>query len=71
MSDPDQLTVEAAVVLQHVRQNRELAVIYGLAQPFVNMVKQRLADQLDPWLKDCETVSAVPVRNFALSLRQD
>ena len=71
VSDPNQLTVEAAVVLQHVQQNRELAVIYGLAQQFANMVKQRLADQLDPWLKDCETVSAVPVQNFALGLRQD
>jgi transposase len=35
------------------------------------MVKQRLVEQLDPWLERCEMVNVAPVHNFALSLRQD
>jgi hypothetical protein len=45
--------------------------LYDLTQQFVQVVKQRLVEQLDPWLEQCETVNAGQVQNFASSLRQD
>jgi transposase len=69
--EPDRLTSEAVAVIEHLQQDAEIAHVYDLAQQFGQMVKHRLADQLDPWLEQCETVNAAPVHNFALSLRQD
>jgi transposase len=69
--DPDLLTTEEEAVLQHVCQDEQVGQLHRLARQFVSMVKQRLADQLDPWLEACETFSAVQIQNFASSLRQD
>ncbi len=69
--DPDLLTTEEETVLQHVCQDEQVSQLHRLARQFVNMVKQRLADQLDPWLEACETFNAVQIQNFASSLRQD
>lgn len=69
--DPDTLAAEDIAVLQHIDQHEDLPAIYQLAQQFVRMVKHRLPDQLDPWLKACEAVSAIPLQNFAVGLRQD
>lgn len=69
--EPDRLTTEEAAVIEHLQQDAEIVHVYDLAQQFVQMVKQRLVEQLDPWLERCETVNVAPVHNFALSLRQD
>jgi transposase len=68
---PDQLKTEEAALLEHICQDIQLSQLYSLAQQFVNMVKQRLADQLDLWLTACETFPAVQAQNFASGLRQD
>jgi transposase len=69
--EPDRLTSEEVAVIEHLQQDADIAHVYALAQQFVQMVKQRLVEQLDPWLERCEMVNAAPVHNFALSLRQD
>lgn len=69
--EPDRLTTEEVVIIEHLQQDAEIAHVYALAQQFVHMVKQRLVEQLDPWLEQCAMVNAAPVHNFALSLRQD
>lgn len=69
--EPDRLMPEENALIEHLQQDAEVAHVYDLAQQFVQMVKQRLVEQLDPWLERCEAVNAGPVRNFALSLRQD
>lgn len=69
--EPDRLRTEEVAVIEHLQQDAEIAHVYDLAQQFVQMVKQRLVEQLDPWLEGCETVNAGSVQNFALSLRQD
>jgi transposase len=69
--EPDRLISEEVAVVEHLQQDAEIAHVYDLAQQFVQMFKQRLVEPLDPWLERCETVNAEPVRNFALSLRQD
>jgi hypothetical protein len=57
---PDQLKTEEVALLQHICQDIQLSQLYPLAQQFVNMVKQRLADQLDLRLEACETFPAQP-----------
>ena len=70
--DPARLTDEEAAVVEHLQQDAGVNCVYELAQQFVSMVKQRLVEQLDPWLATCETlINAVQVRNFALGLRLD
>lgn len=69
--EPDRLTTEEVAVVEHLQQDADITHVYDLAQQFVQMVKQRLVEQLDPWLERCEMVNAAPVHNFALSLRQD
>lgn len=70
--DPAHLTHEEAAVVEHLQQDEGANRVYGLAQQFVSMVKQRLVEQLDPWLAACDTlIKAVQIRNFALGLRQD
>jgi transposase len=49
----------------------EAAVVYPLAQCFVEMIKERQADALDPWLTDALTCDSSAVRRFARTLRQD
>lgn len=69
--NPDQLRTEDVTLLAHICQDLQLSQLYPLAQQFVHMVKQHLADQLDLWLDACEAFSAAQVQNFASGLRQD
>jgi transposase len=69
--EPDRLTSVEAVVVEHLQQDTEIVHVYDLTQHFVQMVKQRLVEHLDPWLGCCATVNAAPMRNFAVDLRQD
>jgi transposase len=68
---PDRFMPQEVALIEHLQQDTEVAHLYLLAQPFVQMVKQRLVEHLDPWLEQSEAVNAAPVHNFALSLRQD
>jgi hypothetical protein len=49
---------EEVALIEHLQQDAEIAHVYDLAQQFVQMVKQPLVEQLDPWLERCETVNA-------------
>ena len=49
----------------------EAAVVYPLAQRFVEMIKQRQAEALDPWLTDALACDSSAVRRFACTLHQD
>jgi transposase len=49
----------------------EAAVVYPLAQRFVEMIKQRRAEALDPWLTDALACDSSAMRRFARTLRQD
>ncbi len=69
--DPDRLTAEDQVLLQHLLQHKELQRVYALSQRFVRMFKAHSGDDLDPWLADCETVAVTQVQSFAIGLNQD
>lgn len=49
----------------------EAAVVYPLAQRFVDMFKQHQVRQLDPWLKDARASEVPTLRRFAADLQLD
>jgi transposase len=70
--EPSQLTPEQVFQCQALcTQCAEAATIYPLAQRFVNLVKQRQVDELDPWLKDARASDLSTFRHLAADLQQD
>jgi transposase len=69
--DPHFLKLEDQILLRHLQQDLQIQALYALAQRFVLMVKTRLVEALDPWLRDCEAIGIVQIQNFALGLQQD
>lgn len=68
---PEQQSDRQHLLLQHFLQHQDVEPIYRLAQQFVQMVKQRLVAQLDPWLAAMATTSVVSFRHFALGIQGD
>ena len=68
---PDTQSEQQRLLLQHLLQDRDVANAYPLAQQFVQIVKQRLAAQLDAWLADTAATTVVQLRNFVLGIQQD
>lgn len=68
---PDKLAEYEQLVLIHLCNDPDIAIVYPLAQQFVLMVCDRQVDQLDPWLKACLETSIVPLCNFVIGLQQD
>ena len=68
---PDKLAEYEQIVLIHLHNDPDIAVVYPLTQQFISMVRDRQVDQLDPWLKACLETSIVPLCNFAIGLQQD
>ena len=52
-------------------QEPSVATGHGLAQRFLEMVRQRNEATLDSWLKDCLTSGIREMANFASGLQQD
>ena len=69
--DPSSLTPEEQVLLTHLQQDQPLKALYDMTQRFVQMVKNRRVEALNPWLLDCEGLGIVQGQSFALGLRQD
>ena len=70
--DPDRLTAEQVVQRQALcAQCADAAIVYPLAQRFVNLITQRQGDELDVWLKDVLACSISTFRHFAADLQQD
>jgi len=49
----------------------EIACAYALAQRFAQMIRQRLAEALEPWLASAQSLALVEFRRFAAGLCQD
>ena len=69
--DPDNLTEVDALLLAHLRQDFILDRIYRHSQQFVTMVKKRLPEVFDEWLKDADAIPVYQLQTFAAGLRQD
>jgi transposase len=71
VKDPEQLTDTERLSLDHIQQESAVIEVYGLAQQFVVMIKQRQVEQLDPWLTACAVAGIRQVQSFARGIRQD
>jgi transposase len=72
VKDQQQLTADQRTFIQRICQaNTALQELYQLGQDFVQMVKQRQARQLDPWLARAHQSSSVELRGFAAGIKRD
>jgi transposase len=72
VSAPDSLNEEQTVQREALCAHcDEAAVVYPLAQRFVEMIKARRAEALDQWLTDTLACDSSAMRRFARTLRQD
>jgi transposase len=65
------LNEEQTTRLQHLCQQPELADAIGFTRGFIELVRQRLPDQLDAWLQAAKTSSIQAFVNFAKGLEED
>jgi transposase len=54
LRDPSRLQKREQETLSLIRQEKHVDLVYGLAQRFVSMVKERKAELLSTWLGDCQ-----------------
>ncbi len=72
VTDQQQLTADQRTLLERICQtNATFQELYQLGQDFVQMVKQRQARQLDPWLARAHQSSSVELRGFASGIKRD
>src|SRR5262245_24388833 len=58
------------VLLQHLRQEQEVATAYDLTQQFLKMVRERTPDGFDAWLAACATSGVNDLVTFAAGLQR-
>ena len=68
---PDKLAEYELIVLTHLQNDPEIAVLHPLAQQFVSMICDRQAGNLDTWLQACLDTSIIPLCNFVIGLQQE
>ena len=54
-----------------MRRDKELETAYTLSQRFRQMIRQRAAAALDPWLVDCLAHGMPELVNFASGLQRE
>ncbi len=65
------LTCEEEKLLERLAQQPELSGVITLAQGFIDLVRQRLPDQLDSWLETVKNGSIKAFESFAKGLKDD
>jgi len=65
------MPAEEHLLAQLTAQHAELSNAIALAQDFAQLVRQRQAQQLDPWLARAAESPLVPLQRFAKGLRDD
>lgn len=68
---PEDLDPQDQVMLAFIREVHDIDITYQLAQRFFTMVKERHADQFDPWLEDCLYSGIPDLQTFAQGLKRD
>ena len=68
---PDTLNDEQITLLQRLGQQPKVSVAIDLTQGFIELVRQRLPDHLDPWLQEAKNSSIKAFENFAKGLEED
>jgi transposase len=71
LRDPSRLEKQEREMLSLLRQERNVDLVYGLAQQFVSIVKERKAELLSTWLRDCQISGITELVNFAQGLEKE
>jgi transposase len=72
VKDQQQLTADQRALIERICHTTvDLQELYQLGQDFVQMVKQRQARRLDPWLAQAHQSSSVELRGFASGIKRD
>ena len=72
VKDQQQLTADQRALIERIcHTNADWRELYQLGQDFVQMVKQRQARRLDPWLAQAHQSSSVELRGFASGIKRD
>jgi transposase len=58
-------------LLQHLRQEQEVATAYDLAQQFLAMVRERTPEAFDPWLEACAKSGVRDLVTFGAGLQRE
>ena len=71
LRDPSSLDERQQRTLRFLRQVPQGEELYGLAQRYVKIVRERDVEAFDPWLEQCATCDFPDLRTFAQGLQQD
>jgi transposase len=71
LRDPAHLDRLEQETLSLIRQENNVDLVYGLAQRFVIMIKERKAERLSTWLQDCQTSGITELVHFAQGLGKE
>jgi transposase len=71
LKDESKLTDTERAMLQHIRQDADVEVAYGLAQQFLHLVRQRQPTAFEPWLTACLTSGIPDLQTFATGLQRE
>jgi len=72
VTDQQQLPTDQRALIERIcHTDADLQELYQLGQDFVQMVKQRQARRLDPWLAQAHQSSSVELRGFASGIKRD
>jgi transposase len=68
---PEHLEKQEQQTLALIRQEENVEIVYGLSQQFVTMVKERHAQLVDTWLRDCQMSGITDLVTFAQGLEKE
>ena len=71
LRDPSRLEKQEQERLSLIRREKNVDLVYSLAQQFVSMVKERKAERLSSWLGDCQISGITELVNFAQGLEKE
>jgi transposase len=69
--EPLQLDVLEHKLLSHLKQDAEAVIVHDLVQRYQTMIRERQPDQLDPWLRACQTSAVTELKTFAGGIERD
>jgi transposase len=71
LRDPSGLNEQQQRTLRFLRQVQRGEELYGLAQRYVKIVRERDVEAFDAWLEQCLTCGLPDLQTFAQGLQQD
>jgi transposase len=71
LRDPSYLEKREQETLSLLRQEKNVDLVYSFAQQFVSMIKERKAELLSTWLRDCQMSGIAELVNFAQGLENE